>query len=161
MTSKGKTPTDYARELNVLIQADPGRKMLVIQEFYARMVAADEKETADLVLTIRSMMEAGEIKNVPTWFQAAGFICGVLTLVFFMALVVGSLFGHVIPKESRFLVSIVFALGCALATTFLGGEAAASGKIPIGKENPLAISATGGIAVLVIVLVLAYQFYVK
>jgi hypothetical protein len=62
----------------------------------------------------------------------------------------------------RFLVVVVFALGCALAVAFLGGDAAASGKIPFfGSDTPLAISATGGIAALVIVLVLGYYFYVK
>jgi hypothetical protein len=162
MNGAGKTPSDFARELNVLIQAAPERKLIIIQEFYARMVATGEKETADLVLTIRSIMEAGDPKKIPAWFQAAGFVCGACTLVFFMVLAGVSIFGHTVPQQGRFLVVVVFALGCALATTFLGGEAVASGKIPFfGESNPLAISATGGIAVLVISLVLGYYFYVK
>jgi hypothetical protein len=71
-----------------------------------------------------------------------------------------SVFGHEIPSGSRFLVVAVLALGCALSATFLGGEAVASGKVPFfGNAHPLAISATGGIALLVIILVLGHYFY--
>jgi hypothetical protein len=158
----GKSPVDHAHELNRRIQEDPARKLQIIQQFYSEMVAAGERETADLALVIRNIMEAGSKPIIPSWFQAAGFICGAFTLLFFMALVVGSIFGHVVPTSSKFLVVIVFSLGCSLAAAFLGGDAAASGNIPfISKDNPLAVSATGGIAVLIIVLLLGYYFYVK
>jgi len=67
--------------------------------------------------------------------------------------------GHTVPCESRFLVHLLFALSASFCTAALGGEAAASGKIPIFKKNPMAFSATGGIAVLVIALVLLHYLY--
>ena len=48
-----------------------------------------------------------------------------------MALVLLSVFGKQVPCESRFLVVIVLAFGAALASSFLGGTAAAKGKLPI------------------------------
>jgi hypothetical protein len=160
MANAGKTSKDHVHELNRRIQENPGKKMRIIKEFYSEMVKANERETADLVLLIRSMMD-GDPK-VPAWFQKAGFVTGALTLFFLMALVVASVLGREVPDGSKFLVTAVFALGCALSATFLGGDAVASGKIPfLADKSPLAISATGGIAVLVIVLVLGYYFYVK
>jgi hypothetical protein len=135
--------------------------MQVIKEFYTERVNAGDRETAELALTIRSMMDDMEqTRAVPTWFQPAGFVVGVLTLLFLMALVVAAIFGHQVPHESRFLIELVFSLGCALSAAFFGGEAAASGKIPFfGNAHPLMVSATGGIAVLVIVLAISHSFY--
>jgi hypothetical protein len=99
--------------------------------------------------------------QIPPWFQRAGFVTGVLTLLFFMSLAIVGISGHEVPKGSRFLVVAVLALGCALSAAFLGGHAVASGKIPFfGNAHPLAISTSGGIAVLVIILVLGHYFYI-
>lgn len=147
-----------AHELNRRIQENPGRKGLIIKEFYAEMVLAGRRDDADWALLIRSMEQ--EKSKIPPWFQTAGFVSGAFTLLFLISLVFASLSGHEVPTGSRFLVIAVFALGCALAATFLGGEAAASGRIPfVGDAHPLAISTTGGIAVLIIVLVLGHYFY--
>jgi hypothetical protein len=94
----------------------------------------------------------------PWWIAVAGVIFGGVTLLFFMALAVAALFGHEVPTESRFLVLVVLAFGAAMAAGFLGGKAAAEGKIPF---TPIAVSTTGGVAVLVIVLLLGYYLYVK
>lgn len=158
MASRRKTPVERAHELNRRIMENRGAKLRVIQEFYSQMVGAGERETAELVLVIRSMMD--DDNKVPGWFQTAGFVSGAVTLLFFMLLVVAGILGHEVPSGSKFLVVVVLALGCALAATFLGGEAVATGKIPFfGGAHPLAISTTGGVAVLVIVLVLGHYFY--
>ena len=158
MAGAGNSPVDRAHELNRRIKENPGQRLQVIQRFYSEMVQAGDRETAELVLVIRSMMD--DDNKVPAWFQRAGFAMGACTLCFLMVLVVASVLGHQIPNGSKFLVVAAFALGCALSTTFLGGEAVASGKIPFfGKANPLLISTTGGIAVLVIILVLGHYFY--
>ncbi len=52
-----KTPVERAHELNRRIMENRGAKLRVIQEFYAQMVEAGERETAELVLVIRSMMD--------------------------------------------------------------------------------------------------------
>lgn len=101
--------------------------------------------------------------SVPKWFPIAGVIFGALTLLFFMALVGASLFGYQVPPDSRFLVVVVLAFGAALSVSFLGGNAAAEGKIPIPffKDHPIAFSATGGVAILIIVLLIGYWTYVR
>ena len=100
---------------------------------------------------------------VPEWFNVAGFITGGVVLLFFMTLVAVSLFGLQVPQQSRFLAIVVLGLGTALATTFLGGTVAAKGHlaVPFAKENPIKISATGGVASLIVILILGYQLYVK
>jgi hypothetical protein len=86
-----------------------------------------------------------------------------LTLLFFMGLVIAGLFGYPIPPDSKFVVVVVLALGSALATSFLGGWAVAEGRIPIPlvQAHPLQVSVGGGVAVLVIVLLLGYWIYVR
>jgi hypothetical protein len=99
--------------------------------------------------------------SVPPWFAIAGFIAGVLTLLFFMGLVVASLFSYTVPSGGRFAVVVVLAFGAALSFAFVGGSAAGKGKIPLpfSKKNPLVFSVTGGIAVFVIILTLGYYLY--
>jgi hypothetical protein len=158
MAARRKRPVERAHELNRRIKNNPGERLRVIQEFYSEMVEAGERETAELVLVIRSMME--DDNKIPPWFQTAGFVTGVLTLLFFMSLVIVGILGHEVPSGSKFLVVAALALGCALSAAFLGGHAAATGKIPFfGNAHPLAISTTGGVAILVIVLVLGHYFY--
>ena len=158
MAARRKSPVERAHELNRRIKNNPGERLRVIQEFYSEMVEAGERETAELVLVIRSMMD--DDNKIPPWFQSAGFATGTLTLLFFMSLVIAGIVGHEVPSGSRFLVVAVLALGCALSAAFLGGHAVATGKIPFfGNAHPLAISTTGGVAILVIVLVLGHYFY--
>lgn len=136
-----------------------------------RLVTLLEKETNEdarklaweaLNLYFRREIIMAKDQSVPSWFQPAGFIIGLLTLLFFMGIVGASIFGFVVPDSQRFPVLIVFALGCALSGSFLTGKASASGQLPFfGDKNPLAISATGGIAILIIVLILGYYIYIK
>jgi len=88
------------------------------------------------------------------WVAIAGAIIGAMTLIFLMALVLVSMTGREVPCSSIFLVCAVLSLGAALATAFIGGNASATGNIPIPglQEHPLAVSLTGGVAVLLIML---------
>ena len=89
------------------------------------------------------------------WAPKAGFSIGVLTLLFFMALLIASIGGYDVPCQSAYLVNIVLSLGAALATAFLAGDASVKGKLPgFLPGSPLAVSAGGGIAVLIVMLVL-------
>jgi 8-oxo-dGTP pyrophosphatase MutT (NUDIX family) len=101
--------------------------------------------------------------SIPAWFGVAGFVTATIVLVFFMALLIAGMRGTEIPHGSRFLAVIVLALGTALATTFLSGNVAAGGGLPMPflKGKTLAMSATGGVATLIIVLLLGYQIFVK
>lgn len=96
------------------------------------------------------------------WVAVTGAAFAGLTLIFFMGLVAASLFNLNVPVDSRFLVLIVLAMGAAMSVGFLGGAAIAQGKIPIpgAQKNVIAISATGGIAVLLIILLLGYYLYI-
>lgn len=150
-----------AHELNARIQENPRKSLPTTQAFYAEKVYAGENDEAEFALLMNSMMTARHesVQLVPSWFKIVGFVFGGITLLFLMALVFASMWGHTVPRDSRFLVHLVFALSASFCAAALGGEAAASGKIPLFKKNPLAFSATGGIAVLIIILALLHWFY--
>jgi Fic family protein len=90
-----------------------------------------------------------------------GLVFGGFTLLFFMALIVLSVFDHTVPSGARFLVVIVLALGGGFSAGVLGGNASARGAIPFpgAKEHPLTIAFTGGIAVLVILLIIGARLF--
>jgi len=96
-----------------------------------------------------------------TWAFKTGAWFGGATVAFFMGLVLLSLSGHSVPKDARFLVVIVLALSGSLSVGFLGGNASARGVIPLptAKEHPLTIAFTGGIAVLVVLLILGARLF--
>jgi len=98
--------------------------------------------------------------EVPSWFLQAGFVTGAMTLIFFMVLVIASLFGNNIPRDTRFLVNVVLSLGIGLSTTFLGGHALAEGDIPLPFNfTPISFSLSGGLATILIFLVLGSRLY--
>lgn len=163
---KKRTPEESAalksaQELEARIQANPRKTLKITQEFYAEKTQCGSADEAHLALLMRSMLAARETERegVPSWFPVAGLISGGATLLFFMGLVVASIWGHTVPPDARFLLHFVFALGSALCVTFFGGEAAASGKIPLVNKHPLVFSASGGIAVLIIMLALLHYLY--
>lgn len=71
------------RQLNTEIQADPARRLLILREFYARL-ATTEPDLADVVLTVRSMVEAGEPLEMTN--QTEHLKAGLPVLLFGMAL---------------------------------------------------------------------------
>lgn len=90
-----------------------------------------------------------------------GAVFGGSTLLFFMALILITILHRPLPPEDRYLVVIVLALGSAMSASFLGGGAVAKGhlSIPLLKNNPISIGTFGGIAVLIIVLLLGSLLY--
>ncbi len=150
---------EMAHDLNAKIETDPQRKGTIIREFYIEKAQTGDTEEAHMALLLKSIADSDSNMKVPRWFTKAGFISAAVTVLFLMGLVFASVFGYQVPKESHFLVSLVFSLGAALAVTFLGGNVAASGKIPIFEEHPITFSATGGVATLIILLTLMHYYY--
>src|SRR5262245_44654078 len=94
------------------------------------------------------------------WVMILGAIFGALTLLFFMGLVLLGVAGHEVPCNTAFLVTITLSLGAALAVAFLGGNASAKGTIPF-LQNSLAVSLTGGLAALIIMLLVTFSLFGK
>jgi fido (protein-threonine AMPylation protein) len=80
----------------------------------------------------------------------------ILTLLFLMCLVLMSTWGRVVPHESQSLIVMIFALAGGGSATLLGGNMIARGSIPIPlvEERPIQFACTGGIAVLVVLMLL-------
>jgi hypothetical protein len=112
---------------------------------------------------IRSKKPANRIApvNIPVWFPICGVIFGGLTLIFFMALVVAEILGVEVKLDSRFILTIVLAMGAGLSVSFLGGTAVAKGKIslPYFKDSPISFAVTGGVAIPIIIFLLGYFTY--
>jgi hypothetical protein len=81
-----------------------------------------------------------------------------MALLFFMYLVA---FGRDIACGMRFPVVAILALTSAMASGFIGGSAAARGQVPFRstKDHPVVFALGGGVAVLVVVLVLGARLY--
>jgi hypothetical protein len=111
----------------------------------------------------RRRFPAQDSQRPPKWVWIAGAVFGAATLIFFMVLVIAAVLGREVPANSRFLVLVVLAFGAAMSAGFLGGTASAKGtvRLPEALNTPIAVSTTGGVAVLVVVLLVGYYFYVK
>ncbi|HEX3525564.1 MAG TPA: hypothetical protein VH988_00730 [Thermoanaerobaculia bacterium] len=96
-------------------------------------------------------------RTVPPWFPIAGYFAGLVTLLFFMYV---ALFQ---AGPATFAHIFVGAFGAALSAAFLGGDASAKGHLPIPflNNNPVAASATGGIAVFIIALLLGSTLFLR
>lgn len=101
--------------------------------------------------------------DFPQWAAVAGVVFGGLTFLFFMMLLLMSIFDKSLPQTAttKFLVITFLALGVALAFAFIGGDAAAKGRIPVPffNSNPVEFSVAGGIAVFIIVLLIGNAVY--
>lgn len=98
-----------------------------------------------------------------TWALKTGAVFGGLTLIFLMTLVFLSISGSVLNGDDKYLVLLILALGCALSVSFLGGEVAARGEIPLpfATNSPVSFGVTSGVAILVIVLILGSLLYLE
>ena len=98
---------------------------------------------------------ANTTHTFPKWAPQAGFGILAVTLVFLMGLVVAAVLGKPIPDQARILIASILALTMAAGTAFLGGSAAAQGKLPIpgSSRHPVSYTIGGSAAVFVIVLV--------
>jgi hypothetical protein len=92
------------------------------------------------------------------WVLVAGAVFGAMTLLFLMGLVLS---GKEIPCSGRFPFAMVISFGAALAVSFIGGSAAASGTLGVTKESAFKFTAAGGIAVLIIMMFLTSRMYVE
>lgn len=94
------------------------------------------------------------------WSAMIGAVFGGVALLFFMMLVLLSVFGYPVPSDARYLVVIVLSLSGSLSAAFLGGNATARGRIHVPYlEDPLTIAVTGGIATLIILLILGKSLF--
>jgi len=91
----------------------------------------------------------------------AGAVSGGVAMIFFMGLVLLSMWGHAVPQDARYLIVIVLALAGALSAGFLGGNASVRGVLPLPKFNeyPLTVAFAGGAAVLIALLVLGSRLF--
>lgn len=100
-------------------------------------------------------------QNVPKWVSIIGAVIGIITLFFFMLLVLLVIMLKADITKAKYLITIVLALGTAISTSFLSGAAAAKGSIPIWftEKYPITFSTTGGIAVFFLVLIIGNTIY--
>jgi len=122
-------------------------------------IAKAREEIAKVPRAKRTSRGTETLRSRPAF--VAGGVFGAVTLLFFMALVLMSVLGRPVPEQARYLVVIVLALSGGFSAAFLGGNASARGAIPFagGNNNPLAVAFTGGIAVLVALLILGRYLF--
>jgi hypothetical protein len=86
-----------------------------------------------------------------------GCLIGILTLLFFMGLLVASMRGSRVPPNSWWLINPILALGMGLAFGFLGG-ATVKGPLLLtfGSKHPVQMDAGAGTGVFIIVLALLF-----
>jgi fido (protein-threonine AMPylation protein) len=122
-------------------------------------IARAKEEIAKVPPPKRTTRSIDALRSRPALI--AGAIFGGAALLFFMTLVLMSAFGRPVPDQARYLVVIVLALSGGLSAGFLGGNASARGAIPFAgaNNNPLAVAFTGGVAVLVALLVLGRYLF--
>jgi hypothetical protein len=89
--------------------------------------------------------------NIPNWFPIVGAIFAAVTVLFLMVVFV---VGLPVDGSRRLILNILIALCVAASGAFLGGTAAAKGKIPFFKKLPVEFSAVGGIGIFVVVLMI-------
>lgn len=96
--------------------------------------------------------------SLPRWATIAGGLIGIATFLFFVVLSAVSLFLHhsLLPGDS-FPALVVLALGTAISSVLITGDAIVKGRlmIPFGqKSTPVQIIVVGGVATLVALLIL-------
>jgi Fic family protein len=118
-----------------------------------------KKEIASIQKDNRTRRSSDALSSAVTARVGVGF--GGAALIFFMGLVLLSAWGRPVPHDAHYLVVIVLALSGALSAGFLGGNASARGVIPFPglNEHPLTVAFAGGIAVLVVLLVLGSRLF--
>ena len=96
-------------------------------------------------------MEAN-VNPIPSWYPIAGAAFLLLTIIFFMYIYINP--G---PSGPGVVLTLISSFCAAASFAFIGGSAAASGKLPLFKDSPIGFSMGGGVAVFVIVLLLVNQ----
>jgi hypothetical protein len=160
--------TDYfaiALELQRKIDEHPEERLRIIQKTYAEMVEAGDLEGAKYVMLLRTMIMAdrnNQSNQHPKWLQPVGIGIGLLTLLFFMGIVLLGIAGFVVPPQTKYALVSVLALGAAFASAAWIGNMVLSGDIASpNSQRPLVISAAGGFAVFIVVFALGYALYIR
>jgi hypothetical protein len=97
--------------------------------------------------------------KAPLWVMITGIVFLGLTLLFVMGLIIAAIIvGKNVVQDNKVLIVMVFSLGTTIGSSFLFGAACVNGNIPIpfSKKRPIEFTATGGIAVLVISMLLSF-----
>jgi len=90
---------------------------------------------------------------VPAWFGIAGVCFATVTVVFLMYVILA---GPALNEQKNNLLNILIAFLASASGAFLGGSAAAHGKIPFFNKSPIQFSAYGGIGIFVIVFLILH-----
>jgi fido (protein-threonine AMPylation protein) len=162
--SAGKSGTLDVSEMEQLLSELLAKQMVLALEL------AQAPNTKDPIERVKKHADAGRSAPSPSRSTEAlrsGFVLklgatlAVLALLFFMALVFLSAWGRRVPDDARYLVVIVLALSGGLSTVLLGGNMIARGSLPVPfvQERPVQFACTGGIAVVVILLILGRQLF--
>lgn len=142
-------------EMEELLRNLLARQMVIVLERDNGGAAPPEvakltKPNVDTLVTRRESKSSRALRS--GWSATFGGI----SLLFFMILTLLSVFGHSVPVEAHYLVRIVLSLSGALSVAFLGGNASARGRIRLPYlEDPLTVATSGGIATLLILLILS------
>jgi fido (protein-threonine AMPylation protein) len=125
-----------------------------------RSVIERAKKELESVRSEKPTRRSTETLRAP-WVAKVGMVFAAVALLFFMALVLLSIRGLIVPDNARYLLVIVLALSTASSFGFIGGNASARGVIPIPfvSERPLTVTLSGAIAVFFIVLIVAYRLF--
>lgn len=109
----------------------------------------------ELSMTMKKNADADPQRtgNIPSWFPIAGVSFSLLTIVFLMYLL---LFGPPLDPRKKLIFDFLMAFCTSASAAFLGGSAAASGRIPFFKDSPINFSTYGGIAILVVVFLILH-----
>lgn len=176
--------TSNAQELQRRLDANPDKRGMFIQEFYAERLAAGDREGADYaVLLMRIELEKENArlrheqeimkleqeksdleqknKQPPKWLPIAGLGFGCITFLFLGAIVIAAIVGYVVPPAGKFALVAMMAFGAAFAAAAWIGNATLSGSVAPDSQKPLILSASGGFAIFALVFFFGYWFYIK
>jgi hypothetical protein len=93
--------------------------------------------------------------GLPRWATIVAGLISVITFLFFIGLSVASLSHHSLRPADRFPALVVLAFGSALTSGLFVGRVSVSGPLQLfPKGMPLQISVVGGIATLIILLII-------
>ncbi|HEX3091047.1 MAG TPA: hypothetical protein VHW72_00415 [Candidatus Angelobacter sp.] len=94
--------------------------------------------------------------DLPRWATIGAGVIGIVTFLFFVTLSVAGLFHHTLLPSDRFPAVVVLAFGTAVASVLIGGQAVVKGDlVPSSqKSRPVQFIVVGGIATLVVLLIL-------
>ena len=135
------------------------RKKNLINDLLRTLV--DEADAARSIDDLERRMRKS-LSPTPSWMPKAGFVAGILILLFLFAIVGLAIVNYPVPQGGKWALTAALALGISLAGSFIGGTATGAGILRIpGLDTPLRFSLAGGPAIFVIALLVCYWTYIK